>query len=346
MPASIALSGGKQSPRVFNFFAAHQSQMYAPDSAVPRLHKLSPTAIQLYLYHCQWRDHETGYSRKSKDRAAADLKLSRTTAYRAYKKLSEEDFITETPEGRIGLRGGSFAAFDKTKEAASVWQAPPLKAAPKIPQNMRLNFEQEAENCFNFETDDSNNETESGFNIETNGSNFETNCFNIETAHNRRARASIIPSINLSISDGSDTHTLESQPAREDQEKTAPAACVCVSEEITFQDYREFARSTPGFTKPDAWATIHFNQGDEPSRILVREWLASRKPEAVEARAAPSENFMPYGEALNFVGSFVGAGHDAAQVIGDMQVTEDVRARLIERFCNSPPEVRRQAGGI
>jgi hypothetical protein len=56
---------------------------YVPDDAIQLLNDLSPAAVQLYLFFCRWRDHQTGYSRKNFDTACKELEVSRSTSYRA-----------------------------------------------------------------------------------------------------------------------------------------------------------------------------------------------------------------------------------------------------------------------
>lgn len=322
--------------------------MYVPDEARPRLRHLSSTAIELYLYHCQWRDHKTGYSRKSRERAASELGLSRTTAYRAYKKLFEEDFLSETADGRIGLRGGSFEPYDKSGDARAVWSAPPLKAAPKVPENGRLNFEPEGcgNPCgnLNFETEDCfKSETDSCFNIETENSNIETNCFNIETAHIKdRARGlSINPSINLSISAPSDTHTLESQPAREE----APAARVCVLAYNRLTRHADEAVEAYALANGlgRGWMTEARRTGEWDGD--VDKFLAEQKPLEAVAESGGADGLMSFREAAQHVYSFIQAGHDPLKAIGYVKVSEKTHAQLVERFCNSPPGQTSQAAG-
>lgn len=65
----------------------------------------------------------------------------------------------------------------------------------------------------------------------------------------------------------------------------------------------------------------------------VDDFLESLRPEAVvEARAATPETGLFFSEAAQYVESFIRAGHDPAQAIGYVNVSEDVRARLIEKF--------------
>jgi hypothetical protein len=113
-----------------------------------------------------------------------------------------------------------------------------------------------------------------------------------------------------------------------------PPAHVCVTDIPPFEAYLGYGRSQPSIHSPESWAAVHFNERDEPSAFLVREWLAKQSPEAVEqARSAPTENLMPFGQASDYVRSFIHAGHDPLQAIDYVDVTDEVRQRLIAKFA-------------
>jgi hypothetical protein len=140
---------------------------------------------------------------------------------------------------------------------------------------------------------------------------------------------------------GTDTQNTERNPG-ENQTHThgarhgpsPPAACVCADGEVCEQDYYDFARSTPSFNAPDAWAATHWDKRDRDK--VVGEWKRSRKPEAVEARRmTPRKSRMSLGAARDHVRSVasVGAGTDLLAVIDQLDVEPSDRERLVNEFC-------------
>jgi hypothetical protein len=109
---------------------------------------------------------------------------------------------------------------------------------------------------------------------------------------------------------------------------------VCADGEVCEQDYYDFARSTPSFNAPDAWAATHWDKRDRDK--VVGEWKRSRKPEAVEARRmTPRKSRMSLGAARDHVRSVasVGAGTDLLAVIDQLDVEPSDRERLVNEFC-------------
>jgi hypothetical protein len=130
------------------------------------------------------------------------------------------------------------------------------------------------------------------------------------------------------------THTHDTQPARE----AADGEGVCVSD-LRFEDYRDFARSTPTFTKPDAWAMKHFPLRD--ADLLVREWK-ERRAQVLAGRAPVERKLMPFPAAAQMVHSQKQRGSDAATLavyieneLGD-KVSDYDREQLLERFVRAP----------
>lgn len=286
--------------------------MYTPDGVEVKLAKVSRTAARVYLFHCRWRDHHTGYSRKGFEHARADLGLTRPTAYRAHKELLSHDFIAETRDGQIALRGGSFAPVDKTEAARAAWSRP----REKQPENDSLKFETAAPESLKNETEILKTETES---------------LKFETAHNKeRARGSSSTSSSNPATHTPPTPSLSSGGPAE----AAPGVCV----DLKFEDYRDFARGTPGFTKPDAWAMKHYALRD--ADVLVREFLEGRE-RVRTGRGAPQEPATPFHVAAQYVHSFsMKPGADVAGYIeGLTNVSEETRGMLRERFLAAPEHV-------
>lgn len=130
------------------------------------------------------------------------------------------------------------------------------------------------------------------------------------------------------------THTRESA----DELALFHAAGVCVSNNLTFENYRDYARSNPSFTNPDAWALKTYANRTSASDALVREWLTTNDPETVAARLADVRASIPdnklfFHEAAQRVTTLTSDGTDPLVVIDDLPIDADVRARLIERFC-------------
>ncbi len=123
-------------------------------------------------------------------------------------------------------------------------------------------------------------------------------------------------------------------PARQRYEpESAEAKPVCVSPNLTLQDYRDFARSQPeSFTKPDAWASTHFDRRDRDE--IVGEWKLKQSPDQImSARSASPGNKMFFTEAVQRVRSISTAhARDPQTVIAELDVDDDVRCRLVKHF--------------
>ncbi|HEY0545282.1 MAG TPA: helix-turn-helix domain-containing protein [Pyrinomonadaceae bacterium] len=135
------------------------------------------------------------------------------------------------------------------------------------------------------------------------------------------------------IRDEAETHTHEVEPAPSLFELTETQDRVCVSEDLRFEDYLDYARHTPGFTNPGGWAMKHYPLRD--ADVLVREWLESKTPEAIsEARATPVNENLYFDEAAHRVRTLMQYGQKPEDIIASMQLDDDVRQRLIEKFVN------------
>jgi hypothetical protein len=138
------------------------------------------------------------------------------------------------------------------------------------------------------------------------------------------------------------THTHQNHLPLDESSAAGEEKRVCVSSDLTFEDYLGFARSQPSFHTPDAWAMKHFPLRDADA--LVVEWREKRKPEKIaEVRAAtPNRNFT-YHYALQVIGSIMEShGSDPIPLIAEMPLDDDVRARLLAKFGkqNSPQEAK------
>lgn len=134
------------------------------------------------------------------------------------------------------------------------------------------------------------------------------------------------------------SETTQRTHTHDTREDPHAAAGVSVSDEVSEDDYYQFARSQPSFHTPDAWAATHWEKRDRDK--VVADWKQSQRPEVAEARrAAPRNSKMSYGAARDHVRSVssVGAGTDLLAVIGRLDVEPDVRERLVEEFCPARP---------
>jgi hypothetical protein len=292
--------------------------MYVPDEAGPRLATISPTSIRLYLYFCQWRDHATGYSRKGFARAVEELGLSRASGYRAHKDLLEGDWIYETTDGRIGLRGGSFAPFDKTEEARRVWSTPQAE----LPGAGRLNFETDAETRLNSET--------VSLNSETNRLNFETDAY--------MDRARVFPSNSPSDFPSHTPPTPSLTPSR-GAPPDGGGVCVSIAKSrYEFEDVRAWAEAQKaGGARIDPYAVARSRWLDGTADADVGKFLSER--ESVRAGHVPVEDkrtpFHVAAQAVNSVAQV--PGYDIAGYIAQMRdVDEATRERLRETFLRKP----------
>ena len=284
---------------------------YVPDDAIKRLDEISPTAGRLYLFLCQWRDHETGYSRKSFDTACAELEFSRATSYRVRRELLDGDWITLNDNGRVGLRGGDFSCMDKSGEARHIWEGD--KDSPKTPSTSSLNSETAPTH---------------GLNPETDSLNLETVNLNSETEH-IKDRARVSSSKPSSIPSSTPTPARGSRPAA----SRVPAGVdgVCELAELCEQDYYDFARSQKSFHTPDAWAATHWEKRDRDKVVI--EWKAKRAS-TLEGKHTHETNLLPYHAAAQRVNSVKQAGGDVAAYIDQMQeIAPDTRTRLRATFA-------------
>jgi hypothetical protein len=129
------------------------------------------------------------------------------------------------------------------------------------------------------------------------------------------------------------THTA---PPRAPESK-ADRPCVC-DPDLTFDDYRSFARSRPSIKEPDAWASVHFDKRDRDQ--LVREHKENTSPEKIlESRSAPNNKNLFYGEACDMVRTMVEIGRDPQAVIDDMPLDDETRARLVRKFVTNSETV-------
>lgn len=138
-------------------------------------------------------------------------------------------------------------------------------------------------------------------------------------------------------------HTHESQASfdLEGASESNEESHVCVLKELTLADYRKFARSQSSFHTPDAWAYTHFNKRDRDE--LVGEWLHSQTPEQIAEARSTEQPAMTYFEAAQIVETMRQVGRAPQETIADLEVDEEVRARLLEKFC--PPQTDGEESG-
>jgi hypothetical protein len=120
---------------------------------------------------------------------------------------------------------------------------------------------------------------------------------------------------------------------------------VCVSNNLTFENYRDYARATAGFSNPDAWALKTFDKRTPETDSLVREWLQreSAGSHATAQRAETSTgSLLNFRQAAQRVAGMVKPGDNPTPAINSLTVSDDVRRQLFERFMHEPTEL---AGG-
>jgi hypothetical protein len=145
------------------------------------------------------------------------------------------------------------------------------------------------------------------------------------------------PSIKKNHEDQQDTHTHEGEPAPAASSAVSQPptqGVVCVSDEVTLDDFWDYAGSPEGksLETPGAWINTNFN--NPVARETVRRWKLSRQPEMIlETRQAPTDQLMFFGEAAQIVHTMMEAhSRDAESIIAELPVTDEVRARLLEKF--------------
>jgi hypothetical protein len=301
--------------------------MYAPDEGIARLDELSPKAAKLWLFFCTWRDHKTGYSRKGFDRAFEELKITRATAYRVHRELLDGDWVSETPDGRVGLRGGSFAPYDKTEEARRVWATP----RGELPGERSLIFETGAENSLNSETENLSSET---------------NRLKNETEHiEERARGS---SITLSINPPSHTPPTPSLANGGGAPPDGGGVCVPMARSrFRKEQCVEWARQrkAEGGRIDDPYAVGRARWLDGTADDEIAEFIARREL-VQEGRRPVEQQLMPYHVAAQMVNSVKQGGGDMAAFITNelLNVTPADKAKLRRTFLKAKePEQRAHA---
>ncbi len=142
------------------------------------------------------------------------------------------------------------------------------------------------------------------------------------------------------------THT---QPRAQQQQLTLVEAepSVCVSADLTEDDFLAYARAHSSFVNPDGWAAKHWpRRHTETEQInvkLVREWQASRTPEKLaEARAAVPDSRMTFHQAGQVVHS-ISTMHkrEPVAVIEELaaagSISPEVEAQLRAKFAEASP---------
>ncbi|OLE54197.1 MAG: hypothetical protein AUG51_09405 [Acidobacteria bacterium 13_1_20CM_3_53_8] len=112
---------------------------------------------------------------------------------------------------------------------------------------------------------------------------------------------------------------------------------VGVGSRFTQEEVEEWAcerARRPGSKISDPYAVAFARYCDGKADEAIARWKASKTPEGQEAaRADDSNKNLFYGEALQLVRTMVEAhGRDPLQVIAELPVADDVRARLVEKF--------------
>lgn len=225
---------------------------YAPDDAIPRLGELSASAIQLYLFHCRWRDHTDKVSRATLAQAMQELKMKRATAYRADLELRKKGFTREVESGALVLLVGDFSRMDE-------WAA--RRRKKKLAEEARKR-------------------QETGLNAEAGSLNFETKNLNSEarnlkneTAINKdRSSPSIQPSYPAD-------HPAPTPPTP--APKPAQANRVGVGSIYEFDQVlawaQDEARRDPAIRSARAVAEARYRDGAADTRI--GQFLAPKQPE-------------------------------------------------------------------
>lgn len=131
----------------------------------------------------------------------------------------------------------------------------------------------------------------------------------------------------------SNTHT-----PRAREEVQGRGSSVCVTSDLSFDDYLRYARAQSTIHTPEGWASVHFDKRDRD--ILVGEWLESRKPEKIgEARAEKAEQKLTFHEAVQRVkGMPAPTDEHRRTYINTLDVSEEVREQIVEKFF--PSETR------
>ena len=235
--------------------------LFVPDKAHDHEEDISPAAGRLFRYYCKWRDHESRLSRKGFKRAVEDLKLTRTTAYRAQKDLLDLHWIELTPDDRVMPVFGSFKPVDKLcDDHWREWQERGFRGQQKpCPKN-----ETGAITCPNVETDSPKKETK----IPKNGT--ETPKNGIGSPNDRARASSISSSPSSSTLPAAHTPDLESQPARARDGADEKRGCAVCKIEFTLEQLQRYARN-----ESPPLGTGWMNNALEGCKghVLFGEWL-------------------------------------------------------------------------
>jgi hypothetical protein len=133
------------------------------------------------------------------------------------------------------------------------------------------------------------------------------------------------------------THTQETPPLFTDViAADGGQKRVCVPQELSFQQYLDYARSQSSIHTPEAWAMKHYAARD--ADVLVREWLEKQTPEQIaEARSSTENKNLFFSEALQILRGIqvVRPETDILKEIDGMPLADDVRAHLIGKFSSA-----------
>ncbi len=140
-------------------------------------------------------------------------------------------------------------------------------------------------------------------------------------------------------------HTHTSPPAPLGDQPSQGAGG-CVSDEISLQDFWDYAASPEGksLNSPASWVNKGF---DKPVAMdTVRRWKERQRPEVLaKVRAQIEESGLSYYQAAPAVQGMVAKGTNAQAAIDSLRISPDVRARLVEKFCQEKSQELEVADG-
>ncbi len=115
----------------------------------------------------------------------------------------------------------------------------------------------------------------------------------------------------------------------------APAVAVCGGSKFTFEECRKYARhlqsTGQGINNPGGYATTIKRTGEADE--LIGDYLNRTPRQVAEARSGTENKNLFYGEAVNKIRSQMAYDkRDPLLIISELEVGDDVRQRLIEKF--------------
>lgn len=301
---------------------------FVPDDllSAKRRDKLTPAAWDVYLAHCGYRNHQSGYSWATKERISREHVIPLGTVRNATTELRQKAWINETERG-VRLLVGDFSPVDKKHRPAPEQGGGSIPGSGNSPAGEWHLVPDSGSGIPQI----GNGIPESGKEIPGSGN----------SPYKDRARGSTSHLTSTLTSHSTNTHTPATGATA--GEGAAADAGVCVP----------MPRSRFSREQVKAWAEQQKAEGGriDPYAVARARWLDGTADEDVElflakreqireGRPPEEQQLIPYHVALQIVASVAQApGADVGAFVAGLEnVSEETRERLRLRFLQAPAE--------